>query len=90
MNYSSRRYLVIPTSIIGQIDFNQVLETSTDTLRKSIDETLTFVKYNVELDVNGNVISGRPSIYDSQYQEYNYNDILTLLSGPDWTSTEEV
>jgi len=31
-------------------------------------------------------IYGRPSIYSSSYQEYNYPDILELLSTPEWTS----
>ena len=36
-NYENRRYLVILTSIKEQIDFSQVLETSVDTLRMSVD-----------------------------------------------------
>ena len=47
MAFENRRYLVIPTSITGSIDFSQVLETSVDTLRLSVDETKTFVKYEV-------------------------------------------
>lgn len=31
-------------------------------------------------------IYGRPSIYSSSYSEYNYPEILTLLSTPEWTS----
>lgn len=50
MNYNNRRYLIIPTSIKQQIDFSQVLETSTNTLRLSVDGTKTFVKYNVTIE----------------------------------------
>ena len=50
MNYKNRRYLIIPTSIKQQIDFSQVLETSIDTLRLSVDGTKTFVKYNVTIE----------------------------------------
>ena len=50
MNYENRRYLIIPTSIKQQIDFSQVLETSIDTLRLSVDGTKTFVKYNVTIE----------------------------------------
>ena len=32
-------------------------------------------------------IYGRPSIYDSQYTEYNYTEILNLLTGSNWTTT---
>jgi hypothetical protein len=47
MDYNNRRYLVIPIEIVDDIDFNQVLETSKDTLRLSVDKTKTFVKYYV-------------------------------------------
>jgi len=49
MRFQNRRWLVIPTSIIGDIDFNQVHESNADSLRKSVDETLTFVKYEVSV-----------------------------------------
>ena len=47
--FQNRRWLVIPTSIVDDIDFNQVHESNADSLRKSIDETLTFVKYEVNV-----------------------------------------
>jgi hypothetical protein len=50
MNYENRRYLIIPTSITGSINFSQVGETSIDTLRLSVDETKTFVKYDVMVE----------------------------------------
>jgi hypothetical protein len=45
--FPNRRWLVIPTTLTGSIDFNQVLEHSTGSLRLSIDGTQTFVKYEV-------------------------------------------
>lgn len=47
--FENRRYLIIPTSILGEINFNEVGETSTDTVRKSLDGTKTFVKYDVTI-----------------------------------------
>ena len=49
MRFENRRWLVIPTSVISDIDFNQVHELNADSLRKSVDETLTFVKYEVNV-----------------------------------------
>jgi len=49
MRFENRRWLVIPTSIVGDIDFNQVHESNIESLRKSVDETLTFVKYEVNV-----------------------------------------
>jgi hypothetical protein len=48
--YDNRRYLIIPTTITGSIDFNQVHETSIETLRLSVDGTQTFVKYDVTVE----------------------------------------
>lgn len=80
--YENRRYLVIPTSITGSINFNEVMETSIETLRLSIDGTQTFVKYDIT--------NGRPSIYSESYTEYTHSEILNLLSTTDWSSNEPI
>lgn len=45
--FPNRRWLVLPASEVENIDFNQVLESSADSLRYSVDGTQTFVKYEV-------------------------------------------
>jgi hypothetical protein len=45
--YDNRKYLIIPSSIVDNINFTQVHETSKDTLRYSVDASKTFVKYDV-------------------------------------------
>jgi len=45
--FKNRRWLVIPTTLTSSIDFNQVLESSADTLRLSVDGTQTFIKYEI-------------------------------------------
>jgi len=45
--YENRKYLIIPSSIVDNINFTQVHETSKDTLRYSVDGTKTFVKYDL-------------------------------------------
>jgi len=45
--FSNRRWLVIPTTITGSIDFGQVHQLSVDKLRLSVDGTQTFVKYEI-------------------------------------------
>ena len=81
MNYENRRYLIIPTSITGSINFSQVLETSIDTLRLSVDETKTFVKYE---------LPNRPDIYDEEYDELTHDEILEVLNTEEWSPTEEM
>ena len=42
---ANRRYVIFDASEVGTIDFNQVLQTSAETLRLSIDETKALIKY---------------------------------------------
>jgi hypothetical protein len=49
MRFENRKWLVIPTSIIGDINFDQVHEKNVDSLRKSLDNSKTFVKYEVNV-----------------------------------------
>ena len=45
MDYSDRTYSTVLTSGIGSVDFSQVMETSADTVRKSVDETQFVLKW---------------------------------------------
>jgi len=72
--------MIFNVSELNQIDFNQVLETSLDTVRKSVDETKTFVKWDGE---------GIPSSVENLTTKegpYTYSEILEILSGIDWTN----
>ena len=82
MEFNDRRYVVIPYNDIDQIDFTQVMETSADTVRCSVDGTLTFVKYEGEMPSSVAAIENRP-------QEYTHEEFLTVLSGPEWTAPME-
>ena len=44
--YDNRGFMIFNVSELPQIDFSQVLETSADTVRKSVDQTKTFVKWD--------------------------------------------
>ena len=45
MDYSNRTYAFANTSDIGSVDFTQVMETSANTVRKSIDESQFILKW---------------------------------------------
>ena len=80
--YENRNFMILNVSELSNIDFNQVLETSEDTVRKSIDETKTFVKWNGEIT---------PSSVDSLTTKegpYSYTEMLDILSQPEWTSND--
>ena len=44
--YENRNYLIIPITELSKVDFSLVLETSAETVRKSVNETKTFIKWN--------------------------------------------
>tara|TARA_Y100001937_G_scaffold118942_1_gene173976 strand:+ start:1783 stop:2115 length:333 start_codon:yes stop_codon:yes gene_type:complete len=47
MAFENRRWLVIPTEKIDDINFDQVLQSNKESLRKSLDGTKTFIKYEI-------------------------------------------
>tara|TARA_R100000908_G_scaffold53187_1_gene28493 strand:+ start:2205 stop:2537 length:333 start_codon:yes stop_codon:yes gene_type:complete len=49
MAFENRRWLVLPTDKIDDINFDQVLQSNKDSLIKSLDESETFVKYDVTI-----------------------------------------
>ena len=74
----NRNYVIFNVSELATIDFSQVLETSVDTVRKSIDETLTFVKYEGEMPSSVTALTTKQG-------PYTHSEILAILAGPDWT-----
>ncbi len=45
--HENRRFIIFNCEELSLIDFSKVYETSAETVRKSIDETLTFVEYDL-------------------------------------------
>jgi|TARA_B100000900_G_scaffold323652_1_gene283226 hypothetical protein len=78
----ARTYLIIPTSELSKVDFSQVCETSADTVRKSVDETKTFIKWDDSEPSFVSSITGTEGPYTNE-------EILTILSTDVWTSPEE-
>ena len=78
----SRKYLIIPVSEVSKVDFSQICETSEETLRKSVDNSKTFIKWDGD---DPSFISSLSSTEGT----YNHSQITTILSGTDWTSAEE-
>jgi hypothetical protein len=79
MSYENREFMIFNVSELPQIDFTQVLETSIDTVRKSVDETKTFVKWD------GTTIPSSVDSLTTKEGPYTYNEILDILATPEWT-----
>ena len=79
-HFENREYLILPVSELTKVDFNLVMETSAETVRKSIDETKTFVKWEGAEPAFVATISGAEG-------PYTYEEILDILTGVDWAHT---
>lgn len=80
--YETRNFAIFSLTEIEKIDFSQVLETSEETLRKSVDETRSFVKWDgdqPEFVATLTTLEG----------PYTYTEILDILSTPEWTAPME-
>jgi hypothetical protein len=63
---------------VSNIDFSQIGETSQDTLRLSIDEKETVLKF-----------TGNTPAFLVGLQQYNHSEILAIMNTPEWTNNEE-
>jgi hypothetical protein len=75
--YNDRNYIIFPVDQLNLIDFNTVHETSADTVRKSVDGTKTFVKWD----------GTQPSCISDLSNTagpYTYTEILDVLSTTEW------
>jgi len=80
--YENRSFAIFSTTEIDQVDFSLVCETSADTLRRSVDETKTFVKWDGE---QPEFVSELTTLEGP----YTYSEILEILSTPEWTAPME-
>ena len=71
-------YITINMSEIALVDFNQVLETSEETVRLSVDGLQTVLKWE----------GAEPSFVStlSSYEgPYTHEEILVIMATPEWT-----
>ena len=74
----ARTYVILDASEVSNINFDEVLETSEDTLRWSVDGSQTFVKFE----------GATPDFLDGKTQS-THTEIRAILSGPEWTQPNE-
>jgi hypothetical protein len=82
--YDHRTFMIFNVSELGSVNFSEVLESTINTVRKSVDQTQTFVKWDSETvppSVDGLTTKDGPHLYQ---------DMLTILATSGWTSTEIV
>ena len=69
-----RNYVIIDSSEVSSVDFDQVLETSPSTLRYSLNGSQTFVKFEGSTPA---FLAGKPA--------HSHSEILAILAGDEWT-----
>ena len=74
----SRQYVILNADEVSSIDFNQVHETSADTLRFSLDQSKTFVKFDGDTPSS---LIGKTA--------YTHPEMLEILASNEWTSPIE-
>lgn len=83
-DYTDRKFMIFSVTELPKIDFTQVKETSAETVRRSLDGTKTFVKWDIE---------GIPSSVSSLTTKegpYTYEEILEILSTEEWTDPNPI
>ena len=71
------KYVIFSTSELHLIDFNEVKETSEDTVRKSLDGTKTFVNYDGPQPASVKNLT-------TKSVEYTLEQILPIISTSEW------
>ena len=76
--YDGRKFMIFSVTELDQIDFTQVLETSIDTVRKSVDGLKTFVKWDNDMPTSVASLTTKEG-------PYTYDEIREILATPEWT-----
>lgn len=83
MDINSIKYVIFDYNEIEKINFDQILETSIDSLRVDVDGLKTFVKWiGEEPECISNLVS--KSII------YNNIEIVEILKGKQWNSYDTI
>ena len=79
-----RTFVIFDVSEVGSINFTQVLETSSDTLRLSVDGTKTFVKWE------GETVPACVETLTTKSPYYSYEEMLAILSTEEWVNSSMI
>ena len=81
--YTNINFMIFSTSETGSIDFTEVLETSAETLRLSVDGSKSFVKWDGDIPTSVDNLTTKEG-------PYTHQQILTILTGSEWADDLEL
>ena len=79
MAHENKTYVIINLSDLGDVDFNEVMQTSADTVRPNNDNTLTVVKYEGAEPPSIQAIA-KVTVDGRQY--HDHTQILQIMATP--------
>ena len=79
VDFTKRNFMILDVSEIDSLNFNDIMETSPESLRKSINETKTFVKWG------GEKIPNSVNNLTTKVGPYSYDDMIKILSTREWS-----
>ena len=71
------KYVLILAEQVSSVNFNQVLQTTEDTLRYSNDKSQALLKFKGDT----------PSFLEGK-RLYDYDEIMEVLNSPEWTQKD--
>lgn len=82
-NYNNRQYVIFSVAELSAINFTEVLETSQETVSKSVDGSKTYVKWE----------DGMPKCIQNLTTKegpYTHSEILELLNTEEWLQSNPI
>ena len=73
-----KKYVIIKTSDLSNVDYNLVEQSSLETTRKSLDSSLALVSFY-----------GNTPGFLENITQYNNNEIIDIVTSSDWQKEED-
>ena len=77
MSFQNRKWVIVNVSAITNEMITSSIQTSMDTLRKTLDNSKAVLKWEGDT----------PSVFNGM-TTYNHSEILTELAKPEWTEVD--
>ena len=81
--FNNLHYIIFDTTETGSVNFTEVLETSSETLRLNISGSKSFVKWDGDIPTSVSSLTTKEG-------PYTHQQILTILTGSEWVDDLEL
>jgi len=81
MSKLDNRYIIFDVTELSTLDFDQVLETSIDTITYNVDETQTVVKYTGDMPSSVQALTTKEG-------PYTHGQIMNIIKSSSWSDPD--